>query len=187
MNVGINNVLKALFMEFEHPCQGHMTVASGTEAVGRVVKPRFEEGSQEAPEHFLSYPVANHRNAEGTQFSAAFVEEVTAQGFRFKGTVLEVVFQRAEVLVKVGLKHFEADLIHTCGSPVAFDSHKAVINHLEGDSSGKRVSFGFNRDEQVHELSYERCAGSVLEQRQSPWGCFLAGQGVAGRRSRQAI
>ena len=90
LNVGIHHRLVAGFMVFKHLGQGHVTIASGTEAVGRLVKQRLEDGSQQAPKHLLSNPIANRRNTQRAQLAAAFVQEMPSQGFGFKGTVLEV-------------------------------------------------------------------------------------------------
>ena len=38
-----------------------MAIASGTEAVGRLVKQRFEDGGQQAPKHLLGDAISNRR------------------------------------------------------------------------------------------------------------------------------
>jgi len=44
--------------------QGHVTIASWTEAVGRIVKQRFEDGSQQTPKHLLSDPIPHRRDSQ---------------------------------------------------------------------------------------------------------------------------
>jgi hypothetical protein len=50
-----------------------MTVASWTEAEGRLVEQRLENRVQEAANHLLSDPIANRGDTERAEFSAAFV------------------------------------------------------------------------------------------------------------------
>jgi hypothetical protein len=66
-----------------------VAITSGPEAKGRIMKLLFEDGTQEAPKHFLSDPISNCWDTQRTEFAVSFVNELTPERLRLKGAVLQ--------------------------------------------------------------------------------------------------
>ena len=71
LNVGVEYRTVPLAMTLQDPLHRLVTVASGNEPVGMLVKPRFEDRGKKPSNHFLSHPIANHRNAERSELRRA--------------------------------------------------------------------------------------------------------------------
>ena len=111
----------------------------------------FEDLVEEAANHLLGNPITDSWNAEGTKLRFILRNEMTAKRVRLKRTLFQIPHQRPEVIVKVGFKHFDADLVDSRGATVALDSFEAGVHQPVGDTSGEGVGF----DDLGHEKSPE--------------------------------
>jgi hypothetical protein len=89
------------------------------------MKRGFEDGSQKAANHLLGHSIPDGRNSEGTKLRIILGNEDPAKGFRLKRTLFEVLHQSLEIILKISLKHLNADLVNACGPAIALDRFKS--------------------------------------------------------------
>ena len=143
LDVGVENKLEAFRVEPESLFQRLMAVASGAEAVGRVMKQRFKDRRQQAANHLLSHPVFDGWNAEGANLRFIFGNEGAPQREGLKRTLFQLPQQSLEILFKVGFKPLDADLVDSRGATIALDGFETVPQQSAGDASGEGVGFDF--------------------------------------------
>ena len=80
LNVGVEHLTVPLPMEFQHPLDGHVTVACRPETIRVIVENRLEDRAQEQPEHFLSDAVPDSGDAEWTSFPVPLGDTDATQG-----------------------------------------------------------------------------------------------------------
>ncbi len=141
LDVGVEYVSVPLPMEFQHPLDGLMTVASRPEPVRIVVEDRLEERTQEEPKHLLSNAVADGGDAERTGFAVPLGNPDTAQGQGFESPALEFPHQGQQILVEIVLEQTDADLVDPRGTAIPLDVAKSGAHQGLGNPSRQRVSF----------------------------------------------
>src|SRR5437867_3652414 len=141
LNVGIEHHTQSLAVQNQQGADGLMSVPSLDVGKGMRVKPGFEIGRQEAANHLLGHPIANSWNAQRAHlfFILGNVGATKREGL--KRSFLQVLHQSQEILLKVGLKHLDADLVNTRFAAVALDGLKGLKQQRQRDTSGKRMSF----------------------------------------------
>jgi hypothetical protein len=97
---------------------------------------RFKDRSEETTNNFLCYAIPNRRNAEGTELRIILGNENPTKGFGLERTLFKILYQRLEIVLKIGLKHFDANLVDTCGPPIALNRLESGMHQIGSDSSG---------------------------------------------------
>jgi hypothetical protein len=143
LDVGVKHVAQTSAMESKEGLKRLVGVAVLNVGEGRWMKQGFEDGSQKAANHLLGHSIPDGRNAEGTKLRIILGNEDPTKGFGLKRTLFKVLHQSLEIVLKIGLKHLDANLVDTCGPTVAFDRFEGGQDQLWGNSSGERVNFLF--------------------------------------------
>src|SRR5437762_2913634 len=99
------------------------------------MKQRFKDRIQKAAHHLLSHAISNGWNAKRAKLRFILGNEVTSKRVWLKRTGFQIPHQRPEVIGKVGLEHFDADLVDARGATVALDRFETVKHQPVGDSS----------------------------------------------------
>jgi hypothetical protein len=98
-DVGVQHMLVAASLEFQHPSHGHVTAPERPEAEGVVMEDPLEERVQETANHFLSNAVGDCGNTQGSGFPCVSFGDVDAsQGEGLIGPVLQATLERGQVL-----------------------------------------------------------------------------------------
>jgi len=99
LDVGVQHVLVASSLEFQHPLHGHVTAPTRPEAVGVVMEDALEERVQEIANHLLSNAVGDCGNAQRACFPCvSFWDVDTSQRKGLIGPSFQTTFERSQVL-----------------------------------------------------------------------------------------
>ena len=145
LDISIQHNLIALASILKHSFNGHMAIAAFYEAVGIMMKHRFEDRADQSSYDFLSHPASNRGNAKRAKFPLSLGD---IYPFEWDGLIragLEVSHEGIKILFEIFLKHLDRDLIETGSAPVSFDGFKSLPHHLRGNSPGKGMDFKFLR------------------------------------------
>ena len=98
-----------LAVEFQHPLDRLVAVASWDESVRVLVKLWLKDRGKKPSNHFLRDPISHHRNAERSKLRRAgtFGDVDTAQRQGPERSRFQLPHQRREVVLQVGSKHGE--------------------------------------------------------------------------------
>lgn len=98
--------------------------------------------------------------------AGAFGDVDAAQGKRPEAALLHLPHQRCEVVVQVGLKHLDADLVAPRRPAVPFDRQEGLSHQAGGDPPGERVYLDFAHGEPItlcnQEVRTRRLGGMFL-------------------------
>jgi len=98
-DVGVQHVVEALSLEFQHLSHGHVTAPERPEAVGVVMEDDLKERVQEVTNLLLSNAVGDCGNAQRACFPCvSFGDMDAAQGEGLIRSVLQATFERGQVL-----------------------------------------------------------------------------------------
>ena len=142
-DVHINNKLVSIVCIVNDLHDGHVTVASGPEAVGVIVKQWLEERVYQLSDDFLSDPASNGGNAERPEIVLVLRDIDPPKRDGLIGACFEVSHKSVEILVEIILYHLDGDLVETGRAPVLFNGFKSLAHQLRGDMSRKGVDFEF--------------------------------------------
>src|SRR5439155_11307150 len=141
LNVGIEHHTQSLAVQSQQGADGLMSIPPLDVGKGMRVKPGFEIGSQEAANYLLGHPIANGWNAERAHLFFILRNVGSTKREGGERPFLQILHQSQEILLKVGLKHLNADLVNTRFAAVALDGLKSLKQQRQRDTSGKRMSF----------------------------------------------
>ena len=101
----------------------------------------FKNRGKKSSNHFLRDAVSNHRNAERSELLRAgtFGDIDTTQRARPESSGLQVPHQRREVFLQVGIKHFDADLVHPGSPAISLDRLEGLSHELGRNPPCQRV------------------------------------------------
>src|SRR5271166_1374047 len=174
LDIRVEHHLVPLAVEFQHSLNRLVTVASGDESVRVVVKLWFKDRRKKPSNHFLSYPISHHWNAERSKLrrTRAFGNEDTAERQGLERSRFQLPHQRREVLLEVGSKHLNADLVHPSGPAIPLDGLEGLSHEPRGNPPGQRVYLDLLHGEPFTLCNHEVRTGEL-------WGMFLSIAAVA--------
>jgi hypothetical protein len=140
-DIGVENDLVTLFMIFDNPFNGLMTVAFRTEPVGGIMEEGFEDRLEKAANHLLSHTIPNGRDAQRTEGTISFIQEMSTQREGLEGARLEFPHEGGQVFLPILIEELDADLVDARCPAVAFDRLEGSLQEREGDLSGEGMSF----------------------------------------------
>ena len=142
VDVGVHNPFETGGVSRTESLNRLMSVTARTEAKRELREMRLEEGFEKRTNHLLSDAVSGRGNAQRTKFAIPFRNaDPTERGGVVAVIVLEVEHQGGKIVVEIGFKSANANLIHPSSAAIAFDGQKSAAQSVEVDQPGKGVGF----------------------------------------------
>lgn len=119
-----------------------VSITARTEAKRELREMRLEEGFENGTNHLLSDAVSDRGDAQRAKFAIPFRNEDPTEGGGVVAViVLEVEHQGGKIVVEIGFKSANADLVHPGSAAIAFDGKKSAEHSVEINQTGEGVGF----------------------------------------------
>lgn len=149
LDVGIHDPLEPGGVSRTEDLNRLMSVAARTEAKGELREMRLEDGFKDGANHLLSDAVSDSGDAQRTKrrrgvvatFAFPFRNEDPSQGRGAVASAFEGAHQGGEIVVQIGFKSANADLIHASRAAIAFDGKKSAAHPVGVNQPGQGVEF----------------------------------------------
>jgi len=176
LNIGIDDPFEACGMSRANSLNRLVSITTRTEAKRELREMRLKDRFEKSANDFLSDPVSDGGDAQRTEFAFPFGDVDPAErGGAVATFVFEIKHQVDKIVVEIGFKRMDADLINPGSAAITLDSLKGLAHSGKVNTSGEGVDFQ-KLDGQETFLAERRCCKAVgLNQTRyshNPWRLF---------------
>jgi len=141
-DVGVQHMLVATSLEFQHPSHGHVTAPPRPEAIGVVMEDALEERVQEVANHLLSNAVGDCGNAQRACFPCiSFWNVDTSQRKGLVSPSFQTTFERDQVLYELTLVQLNGHAIDARGPSVTTNAAEGFLEFMQVDTTCQGMRF----------------------------------------------